>query len=695
MSVAEFEPRPSGWPHAAPGPQQPAGSVIDLRGLVHILRRRRKLIVGAALVLGLVAACVAATLSPRYVASTKIIFDPRPIAVLQSDLQAQVQGGEEASAEVESQLQVITSTEVLTPVIRRLDLEHDPDFGAPPASAIGSLTRDIRGLFGSRAPEAGDAAAALALRRLQADITVDRLDKTFILEIKVQTSSAEKSAAIANAVASSFLAVTVENRASEVRRSGEGLSAKLDELRNRLARSEEAVEEFRTKHDLVGPNGKPNIEQQIADVSAQLSAARARNAEQEARVDVVDRDLKTGVPLATLSEANTSSTLTALKAQLTAAQREASEAELTYGPRHPLRVAAVAQLKAAREHVRRETELLAGTARSDSARAKRSVDIMARHLDALKAMEAAANDDLVRLREREREAASDRSVYETFLNRAKELQQRQSLDTLDARVLTPAVVPSAGSGPSRIGLALGGVVLGGLLGMGGALVREQFDDTVRSPQQIAAETDVPILAVVRNASDADDPGLSALRGALDARAANRQVRHVLLAALGSAGTCGLVACNLARTAEHELLGTILADADDDGRGLTRMLEDGAAGPGPRGSASAGLHGEDLRVLDGIPFVPARSVAQGYASDPNRIRKTLGGLVRNTRMVLVYASAGRAAGRIRSLAAAVDDALLVIEAGHASGEELRTTLRLLQAGGPKLRGIVLVGDFESV
>ncbi len=695
MSVAEFKPLPASLHDATPRAQV-VGSVIDLRGVGQVLKRRRMLIVLPALALGLAAALVALVLPPRFVASTQIIFDPRPMQVLQNDLQIQTLSGEETGAEAESQLQVITSAEVLDIVIDQLGLDRDPDFGSQTPTLVDRTAKALAGLLHLPAPKPVDTRAT-ALRQLQQDIAVDRLDRTYILDIKVQTPSAQKSAAVANAVASAFLKVTVQNRAAAVRRSGDALSARLDELRMRLARSEEAVESYRNKHNLVGANGKPVIEQQMTDVSNQLTLARARRAEQQARVESIDRSLKNGSSLDAVPEANTSPVLTVLKEQLAAAQRQEIESRLTFGDRHPDRIAALAQLGAARRRLDAEIARLAGSARTDSDRAKTSVALMAQHLDALKSADATVNDDLVKLRELEREATSDRSVYEAFLNRAKELQQRQSLDTLDARVLTPAVTPIYGSGPSRLGIVLAGAVLGGLLGIGAALVREQFDDTIRSPLQIAAETTLPVLAVIRNPADPDDAGLWALRNDLEAGPRTRQARHVLLAGIGDTALCGMVACQLARTAEYETYGTLLVDADDERRDLTRRLQ---AEAGDRGEAftvaPTARPREALRVVNGIPFVPATSVARNYVRSPQDVRASLDTLVQNTRLVLLYAGAlGAASSRIRALGAAVDEIVLVVEAGKAHMSDLTTAVQVLGSGSNRLRGLVVVGKVDAV
>ena len=688
MSVAEFKPFHMAARSVAE-PAAPSGSVIDLRGVKSVLLRRWRLIAGAAICLAILAAVAASLMSPRYQATAKIIFDPRPMQVLQNGLQASSASGEDTGAEAESQLQVITSADVLNTVVAQLGLDRDPDFGAPPPSLVSTMLRQIRDMMGSKASGSTDPKLT-ALRALQQAITGNRPEKTYILEVKVQTPDAGKSAAIANAVASAFLNETIQNRAEATRRSGESLGARLDELRGRLSKSEQAVEAFRNSHNLVSANGKPVLEQQLADASNQLSLARARRAEQEARVDDLRQAMKRGEGLDSTAEASLSPVLTALKEQLAAAQRQKTAAELTFGPNHPDRLAANMQVDAARQRILNEAARLTRSAQSDLDRARLAETTIAAHVDQLKSANAAANDSFVHLRELEREAASDRSVYEAFLNRAKELQERQSLDTLDARVLTPAVAPLSSSGPGRSLLTIAGLVLGGLLGVGGALVREQFDDTIRSRAQVVAETDVSVLSVVRRPTDFDDAGLWTLRDDIKAEAVTRQPRHVLIAAVGRQEPAVALARHLARRTDFDVWNAALVDADPQGRQLTTSL--GIEADQPAKDFRQGRI--PARSVAGIQFVPAISDWAQDFDTPKQFRMAVDASVGEAKLVFIYGGSSSATARMRALASVADDIVFVAEAGRTTLGELKEATRLVGVRDRRLRGVVLTGDVED-
>ena len=63
------------------------------------------------------------------------------------------------------------------------------------------------------------------------------------------------------------------------------------------------------------------------------------------------------------------------------------------------------------------------------------------------------------VRQLEREAQSNRSIYEDFLKRSKEVREQQDIQQPDARVLSPANLPTAPAFP-RYGLTMIAAVVG-------------------------------------------------------------------------------------------------------------------------------------------------------------------------------------------------------------------------------------------
>jgi succinoglycan biosynthesis transport protein ExoP len=455
-------------------PPPPPAAVIDLRGIVGVFRTRWRWIAASVVLAGALAFAVAMLIPAQYDATARVLLDPRNLQVLQNDLTPGSTTGEESLLITESQAQIVRSTDVLTRVVRAQNLAADPDFGSPEPGLLAVLTQRLIGPP-APAPGAAETPETKAIRALDRALSVRRSDKTLIVEIGVATSDADKSARIANAVADTFLAELARTRTAAATRATEALDGRLAELRGRLQRSETAVESYRRSKDLIGSGaGRLVGEQQLGDLANQLAAARARTAEASGRVAQVQR-LRAGgaLPDAT-AEAVQSTTLAGLRATLAEALRVQAETALVYGPRHPANTGIAERVQAARRQLDDELGRIAKAAAADYERARTSEAILDRRVATLKSDAATANAAGVQLRELEREASANRTVYEAFLNRARDLQERNSLDTSNARLIKAAVPPLTKTGTSKVVILAAGLVVGLMVGLALALLRDQF-----------------------------------------------------------------------------------------------------------------------------------------------------------------------------------------------------------------------------
>src|SRR6202011_2776745 len=84
-----------------------------------------------------------------------------------------------------------------------------------------------------------------ALYELQRRIRVKRAERTYVVDVTVTTDDGERSVRIANALAQAYLAEQTAARAEASRRASESLSARLNELKQRVRQAEERVEQFK------------------------------------------------------------------------------------------------------------------------------------------------------------------------------------------------------------------------------------------------------------------------------------------------------------------------------------------------------------------------------------------------------------------------------------------------------------------
>jgi uncharacterized protein involved in exopolysaccharide biosynthesis/Mrp family chromosome partitioning ATPase len=471
-----------------------ADGAVELSELWRILWHRRLMILATAAALTLATLAYGLLTPSLYTASAQILIDPRDRNVVSNDVNPSSISPDGGIAQVESQASVVQSTGVLMRAIRAIDLTRDSEFNGR------GLLSGLLDLFGSRsAPVAGSLTPeeARALTTLRRKMSVRRADKVLVVDVVVTTQEAEKSARIANAIADSYLADQAEARSQGAREASTALTARLAEQRRRVEAAENAVERYRAENNLVASSGRLITDQQLGEISNQLSAAQARTAALKAQVEQISQQRRNGTLAGSSSEAMQSTVIAKLREQeATLIQREA-DLQSQLGPRHPSIAAARSQIVNIRQLITTEIQRVEQSVRADYDRALGNEKLLTAKLEALTRQTQGSDQASVRLRDLQRDLEAARSVYANFLLRSQETREQASLDTTNARIISRAQPPQQRSWPPLVLLLAGAGSLGLGLGAGIALIREYATPNLLSVAQAEAVIGAPVIGVLR------------------------------------------------------------------------------------------------------------------------------------------------------------------------------------------------------
>jgi polysaccharide biosynthesis transport protein len=412
-------------------------------------------------VVALLLAAAFVLLAPRkYTATTQILMDPMDLRAAQTDVSTTIPQSDAAVLQVESQARVIGSDNILRRVVETEGLDHDPEF--------------------ERGAKSQEQVPLTALNNLRKHVDIKRPERTYVIEVSVTSEDPAKAARIANAIAQTYLTEQTEVRAGAARQVSQSLTGRLKELQETLRASENKVEAYKSSHNIVGANGELVNEQQLVNLNTELSAARARTAQAKGRLDQIENVQRSKTDIGAFPEAVQSAMITALRTQYTDIMRREAEQKSSLGERHP----AVMEIEAQAERVHRliedEVNRIAVSARTEYESAKTSEELMAQKVDALKNTAESTNQSLVGLRELEREAQANRTVYESFLVRARETGEQEQIDTKNIRIISRADAPLTRSWPPpSLPIGLAAIMLGAACGTGIVIMRA-LNETPRS-----------------------------------------------------------------------------------------------------------------------------------------------------------------------------------------------------------------------
>jgi len=458
---------------ATPVEYVPADEGLDLQKLIAVILRRRREILAAGAVVFATVLLILLTQPRTYTATASIMINPREDRVVGAE-QALVQGPP-SSAIVDSEIEVLRSPRIAQAVAQALHLDIDPYWGSPSAGSDG-----IRA----------------AARRVSGALEVQRRALSYVIDVRVTARDPDEAARVANAVVEEYLKAADSVRLASTERASNWLGQRLAQLRENVQAKEAEAEAFRAQTGLLTAEGRSLTESQTTQTQEALLAARADLAEREARHRQVLALTRSGGSVESIDQALESPTIRDLRGQEAQLTRRQAEYESTLGERHPFVTSGRAELQDIRRQLSAEVGRIAERSRNDVNVARARVATLERSLGASAGVLVNNNEDQVRLRELEREAAAARAVYESFLQRSHEIAGQGQLGQTAAQVVAEAEPPNSPSSPRLLlGLviaATAGLLAGALAGF----AAEALDDTIKSADDVERHLGVSTLAVV-------------------------------------------------------------------------------------------------------------------------------------------------------------------------------------------------------
>ncbi|OJW64577.1 MAG: protein tyrosine kinase [Afipia sp. 64-13] len=440
---------------------------------------------------------------PIYTAQVKVLFEsPKAKFVQQQSMLAE---SPLDAAQLESQIQVIKSKAIATAVVDQLNLVNDPDFNAA-AQPLQKLIGLVKGLFGATATRHDDKTSSEVkdgvIAAFQDKLLASRVGMSNVIEVSYSSSSPQRAAEVANAVANTYIADQLNAKFEANRTARSWLQDRLRELGQQALTAERAVNAFKVQNNIVAAGGQLMDEQQVTDLNGRLVAARAQTTDTLARLNRFQAILRHNENNndanldASISDALSSPIINNLRQQYLELSRRESDWSARFGRNHLAVVNLRTRMHDLRTSILEEVRRLSETAKSDYEVAKQRQEEIEKQLTQAVSQSRTTNSAEATMRELETRAKSYRSLYESFLQRYMGAVQQESFPITEARVISPASPPQSKSKPkASLVLALG--ILGGLaLGTGLALLRDMLDRVFRTSAQVEAMLHMPCISLV-------------------------------------------------------------------------------------------------------------------------------------------------------------------------------------------------------
>lgn len=448
---------------------------------------------------------------PRYQATTKVLFDLQQRNVVNID-EVVTARNYSRGADLQNQVEVLRSTALIERVIDELNLQNDPYFNPalrpkePERFEWLSLPPEIRGFLeglGILSPEAPTNAVIderrqrlAIISRVQSGLRLNPVRGATVIEIGYVATNPRVAARLANTIAEQYIVDQLEGKLDATRSATEWLSERVLQLQEQVETAEAEMAEVEAR--LVRASGQ-TVEitrAQLEGLNAQLGETQAREITLTAQVDRLRAALANNTDIGSIPEFRESALIAGFRNQ----ESELISNEVTLrarvGEDHPSYQRLQAQLADVRRKMREEAERLVESIAVELAAAQDEADKLGQRVSELEQKILAQSQDEIALRQLERKVNASRLLYENFLGRLQETSQQDSLQSADARIISPAEVPrgplTATKKRSLIMAAVMGFIVGALL----VKLLHMLNNTLRSPEQIEQETGLHVLGSI-------------------------------------------------------------------------------------------------------------------------------------------------------------------------------------------------------
>ncbi|RWD93268.1 exopolysaccharide transport family protein [Mesorhizobium sp.] len=484
---------------------------VDLRQLFASLARNWLRIVLVTLVVTGLAFAFAWLATPYYKATAKLEIGPResvftrPAGATNDDKPAT---DEEAVA---TEVQIISSPDILKKVATDLNLEKVPEFDE--TLKMSALNRALV-LVGLKSDPFDISPEERVLKAMRDKLNVYGVEKSRVIAVEFSSEDPKLAARVADAIAQAYLA-SKGNAKKESNTAATGfLGPEITDLQNRVKEAEAKVAAYRAQSDLLmGGNNSVLATQQLSELSTELSRVRANRAAAEATADSVRKALQNGGTLDSVPEVLSSELIQRLLERQVELRTNIADLSTTLLDNHPRIRALKSQLADLNGQIRNEAQKILKGLATQAQTAKAREDQLVQEVNQLKAASARAGEQQVQLDALQRDANAQRQQLESYMASYREAASRADRNYLpvDARLLSKAQVPTEPYFP-KIGPITGAAAAASLLLMAiGTLLKELFSGRAMRPAAGARfepieQVTMPVARSEPAAFEAEDAG---------------------------------------------------------------------------------------------------------------------------------------------------------------------------------------------
>ena len=496
-----------------------------------------------------------------------------------------------------TQYKILQGRDLIRKVVKRLHLENVPEFNGTakppttPMSVVRDLQKRVFGLFKGEAPatveppridETPDESALVSA--FIGRVSVEPVRASRLVDVSFQGTDPQFAALAANTLVDEYVQQNVDLKTQATKNMIEWLDKELQSQQKKVQDGERQLAEYRDTKNAMSLDDKNNIvAQRLNHLNDQLMLAKNDRIQKESLYNQV-KTMSTGLSPDAIPAVAQNPQVQSLKTKIADLAAQKSKLAERYGPAHPSMTAVNAQLADAQSQLQIETNKALQSIKNEYDTAMLTERTLSQNFEAAKVDSQDLTRKSVDYNVMEREAKSNRTVYEALLQREKELSVASNSHANNVHIVDRAEVPKSPITPGGRRTWFLAFVVGLVLAVGVAFGLDYMNDTIKTPEDVTERLHLPFLGLVPAVRGDTHPVLASSHVPHDFGEAFRALRTSIVAKYPSEGTKIMVvtsaqplegktttAANIAMALAYGGSRVLLIDADMRRPGMHRPL----------------------------------------------------------------------------------------------------------------------------
>lgn len=487
----------------------PAADEIDPHTYLKVIWKHRKISLIFLFVVVGTALLVSMFTKPMYKAtsSVEVALEKPQIVAFKEVLEDNTQTEEFYNTQAE----LIMSRSMAEAVLNKYNIWDDPEFKISQVnfnpipfllSYVGQAVDSIKLIYAKPVENGAETAAQRDEReKIRRDGRIDQ----FLSRVKVAPGQTSRiiiitfaaynpafASKMADAIADTFVNWSLERKLDATRSAREFINRQLAEVKMDLEKSELALHKYSAENNIVSLDTSQNlILSQLTELDKSLAQVTAEKTAKES----LYKSVESGNPNEII-EILSDPIIQGLKAEYNRLLVDYSNLSASFKPDYPPVKQLQAKIDEIRSQLNEATKRRTAAIKADYQTSARKEELLKHRTEEQQQLALALSEKTIQYRALEREVQSNKTIYESLLQRSKETEVAGGMRAGNIQVVDRAAIPLFPFKPNTLHNLMLAFFVGLIGGVGIAIVREFFDRTVKTPEEIGEKMRLPVLGAV-------------------------------------------------------------------------------------------------------------------------------------------------------------------------------------------------------